>query len=366
MNEKKLLEYYQSTDPQCEDPVSDIASGDMKIYSKERVMAEKAEWLAREPRIVSIMGTLRAHDILYKPADMVNFRYCFSGEMVKMSDEVMIAVRILLAIAKLPPFQKRLGTAYKKGIDGLEFFEILAGGPSETEKLECSGQFHVSHAMQCDTARRLRKQYKLKYPTLDQSQVSDATRWKWMYDVIVEEFGELNWRALVEGDPRKLLNFIRNELMEVLIPFLANGYTIEQVVRSGLDEEMPWKKITECLPYGAYSFMLPDEDGHTPDWCFGCTSLMYDEEVMNCEIQYFSLCACSLQKLVELSVEWQDDCKAIGTLKMCINRYTMQYGYKPSPKKFAKWLADIGRMQSRSLCLEESITRIITSKKKKK
>lgn len=356
LNDSRKVQYFQRTVPQ-EESLEDIPIGDLKIMSHERVLAQRKEWLEAKPRLVRVMGTLREAGILYLPADMVKWAWCFLDRphAVEMTDAEYLAIRIFLAIGKLPPFQRRLGAAYK----GPNFFSIFAGGPSKTEKRACSGQFNVAYARQCDCLIYVKESYQSRYPKEDVGQEEDAFFWEWMYNDLVTSFGELNWRALIDGDHLELLDYIRSVMMDVLIPFLADGYFLMQVFRSALDEDLPWLDLTKSLPMGAYSFLLPDQKNHVPLWCFGCTSPMYEEETMNCKIQYISLYACSLSKLVKWEVGWQEDDFAVGDLKRCIQKYEEVHEFRPSPSKFKPWLQSIMEKKPRSSCTDKMIQSII-------
>ena len=308
----------------------------MRIYFRGLIIPAREEWL-KSSKLVPIMRTLRDNGLLYRPADMVNFSYVFYevGSVEFESDAHEVAVRIVLAIAKLPPFQRRLGNAYRRE----DFFDILGGGPNDTEKKKCSGQFHVYMANYSNIRDRLRVYAKKMGYDLD-----DVELFKWLFDNIVDGLAGLNLQGLLDGDLLVFFNFVRNTLMMILIQFLADGYTIMQVIRSAFNEVLPWDKITSTLPLAAYCFILPDQLRLTPGWCFPCTTAIYEEHIMGCKIQYFSLYACLLNDLIKGDCDRWRNCKyTLHDLRQCVEMYQRKHGFRPSPKKFKAWLSLIAK-----------------------
>ena len=303
-------------------------------------MEDRARWLENN-RLVRVMLRLQDFGLLYLPSDMVRLNECFRRPLFSPTGAVECALRVVLTIAKYPNFQRRISLLYPKN----EFFEQMAEGPSKDEKKECKDEYFVKWAMREDAIRRLRKKFRARKTT-------DAKRFKKMFDLVVEACMDINLKGLMEGDCIELLSFLKNTIMPVLVPFLANNYFLKQVMRSAFDEIIPWDRISSSLPLAAYCFLLPDQACHTPEWCFASTRSMYGEKEIGCKIQYFSLFACSLNDLISIDGDWYLRDEVLDTLRRITCAYEVKRNFKPSMKKYANWVRQIIAL-NRSLSHEQ-------------
>lgn len=308
-----------------------------KQMTVERVIAEFSSdeniWYLGALR--KLTNLLKKHRLLYLPVDIVVWGTLFKRFKPK-TDALLVGVRIFMAMAKKPSYQQRIGGRLDNGDGYNALFIELAQGPRPAEDDAVRGQYNVQFANLFDIKKRLRKAHAGKVD-------GDADLFESMFKYIVKHMNQLNLDELMGGPCVTILSFLEF-LMDLLFPYLGSGYIVKQVIRSALNEIIPWERLCGEFPLGVYFIFLPDRENRTPKWMLCCNSKSFHELQLPFDIQYFSLYACLLNSLIDF-MKGQSDVEQeslVMKLKKVVVEYIKLHGLNPSAAKFkpwAKWLS---------------------------
>jgi len=281
-------------------------------------------------QLLVVAKQLDAKELIYEPPDMVCWDLIVQPP-IKVSDAKIVVYRLYLQIIKNPFFQIRAGTAL--ATDGHEeFLKVMAAGATPEEEARCRGMYYVRKSMLRDFLVQLRRVFPVKT-------MSDADRLGMLFDELVGAMHGINLEDLMEGSIETILLFLR-WLALSLRTYFTFVYLIEQLMRGGFKEILPWTRMMLAYPLGVLSFLCADQNLNTPPYLMLCNQDMFTELGFPFPIQFYSLYACTFDSLVRYLQQFGGKMtdRALSDLRRVVDAYNTRFGLLPSPKKYKVWV----------------------------
>ena len=281
-------------------------------------------------QLLVVAKQLHAKKLIYEPPDMVCWVLIVQPP-IKVSDAEILMYRLYLQIIKNPFFQKRAGTALAS--DGHEeFLKVMAGGATPEEEARCRGMYYVRKSMLRDFLVQLRRAFPDKTK-------SDADRLGMLFDQLVGAMHGIDLADLMAGPIETILLFLRWLALSLRTLFTFT-YLIEQLMRGGFKEILPWTRMMLAFPLGVLSFLCADQNLNTPPYLMLCNQDMFTELGFPFPIQFYSLYACTFDSLVRYLQQFGGKMtdRALSDLRRVVDAYNTRFGLLPSPKKYKVWV----------------------------
>jgi len=277
-----------------------------------------------------VVEQLHKKGLIYNPPDMVLWRVIVQPP-ISVSDAAVVVYRLYFQLIKNPLFQKRAGTALATG-GHKEFLKVMGGGPTPGEVAECRGMYNIRKSMLPDFLVQLRR----LFPTRT---LSHADRLGMLFERLVKAMHGINLAALMSGPIQTVLLFLRWLSLSLRTLFTFK-YLIEQVMRGGFNEILPWRRMMSRFPLGVLCFLCVDQNLNTPPYLMLCNQEMFTELGFPFPIQYYSLYACVFDELVRYLEDFGGKMtdRALIDLRRVVDAYKARFRMLPSPKKYKVWV----------------------------